>query len=166
MHQRHKRKMKGRIGQLQKPVAVRIYWMYNLFITRSLTHLFKKAMLPECLMNVYQINFSWEIQMRNRSHCGQKKRYKDTLKASFKDFMLHEQVKWRGPIRKCAGEYEARESAKQSRNVLSGKPKLSHHQPNFLSQTSLVLPATGSVELRLGSFTILEHLIIEFNALD
>ena len=39
----------------------------------------------------------------------------------------------------------------------SGKPELRHHQQSFLPQTSLVLSATGSLELRLASSAILEH---------
>ena len=50
-----------------------------------------------------------------------------------------------------------KESAKPSRNVHSGKPELMHHQLSFLPQTSLVLSATGSLELRLVSSAILEH---------
>ena len=50
-----------------------------------------------------------------------------------------------------------KESAKPSRNVFSGKPELRHHQQSFLPQTSLVLSATGSLELRLFSSAILEH---------
>ena len=64
-------------------------------------------------------------------------------------------TKWRGLIRRWAGEYEAK---RISRNVHSGKPKLRHHQQSFLTQTSLVLSATGSLELRLvSSAIILEH---------
>ena len=51
-----------------------------------------------------------------------------------------------------------KESAKPSRNVHSGKPELRHHQQSFLPQTSLVLSATGSLELRLVSSVILEHI--------
>ena len=50
-----------------------------------------------------------------------------------------------------------KESAKPSRNGHSGKPELRHHQQSFLPQTSLVLSATGSLELRLVSSAILEH---------
>ena len=50
-----------------------------------------------------------------------------------------------------------KESAKPSRNVHSGKPELRHHQQSFLPQTSLVLSATGSLELLLVSSGILEH---------
>ena len=75
-------------------------------------------MLPECLMNVCQRKILYgELQMGKRSHGGQKKRYKDTLKASLKDFNIPteswEQIaqdgtKWRGLIRRGAGEYEAK----------------------------------------------------------
>ena len=50
-----------------------------------------------------------------------------------------------------------KESAKPSRNVHSGKLELRHHQQSFIPQTSLVLSATGSLELRLVSSAILEH---------
>ena len=58
-----------------------------------------------------------EIQVRKHSHGGQKKRYKDTLKASLNDFNIptesreqiaQDRTKWRGLIRKGAGEYEAK----------------------------------------------------------
>ena len=50
-----------------------------------------------------------ELQVGKRSHGGQKKRYKDTLKASLKDFNIptesweqiaHDRTKWRGLIKK------------------------------------------------------------------
>ena len=47
-----------------------------------------------------------------------------------------------------------KESAKPSRNVHSGKPEVRHHQQSFPSQTSLVLSATGSLELGLVSSAI------------
>ena len=108
-----------------------------------------------------------ELQVGIRSHGCQKKRYKDTLKASLKDFNIpldsweqiaQDHIKWRGLIKK--GELvntKQKESAKPSRNVHSGKPELRHHQQNSLPQTSLVLSATGSLELRLVSSAILEH---------
>ena len=54
--------------------------------------------------------------MGKRFHGGQKKGYKDTLKASIKDFdiqqlweqIAEDQAKWRGLIRRGAGEYEAK----------------------------------------------------------
>ena len=67
-----------------------------------------------------------ELQVGKRSHGGQKKRYKYTLKAppphsppppSLKDFNIpaesweqiaHDRTKWRGLIKRGAGEYEAK----------------------------------------------------------
>ena len=105
-----------------------------------------------------------ELQVGKRSHGGQKKRYKDTLKASLKDFNIptesweqnaQDRAKWRGLIIRGAGEYEAKRisDAEQKRT-----PELRHHQQSFLPQTSLVLSATGSLELRLVSSAILEHI--------
>ena len=57
-----------------------------------------------------------KLQVGKRSHGGQKKRYKDTLKASLKDFNIptesweqiaQDRTKWQGIIRRRAGEYEA-----------------------------------------------------------
>ena len=59
--------------------------------------------------------FYGELQEGKRSQCGQKKRYKDTLKASLKDFNIpigfweqtaNERSKWRGLINKGAALYE------------------------------------------------------------
>ena len=106
-----------------------------------------------------------ELQVGKRSHGGQKKRYKDTIKASLKDFNIPteswEQIaqdctKWRGLIKRELVNTKQKES-KLSRNVHSGKPELRHHQQSFLPQTSLVLSATGSLELRLVSSAVLEH---------
>ena len=60
-----------------------------------------------------------ELQVGKRSHGGQKKRYKDTLKASLKDFNIptesweqiaQDRTKWRGLIKRGAGEYEAKKN--------------------------------------------------------
>ena len=57
-----------------------------------------------------------ELQVGKCSHGDQKKRYKDTLKASFEYFniptesceqILQDQAEWRGLIRRGADEYEA-----------------------------------------------------------
>ena len=50
-----------------------------------------------------------------------------------------------------------KESVQPIKNVRSGKLELRHHQNSFLPQASLVLSATGSLELRLVSPSILEH---------
>ena len=107
-----------------------------------------------------------ELQVGKRSHGGQKKRYKDTLKASLKDFNIptepweqiaQDRKKWRGLIKGELVNTKQKESAKPSRNMHSGKPELRHHQQSFLPKTSLILSATGSFELRLVSSAILEH---------
>ena len=55
--------------------------------------------------------------MGKRSHGGQKKRYKDTLKTSLKDFTIptesweqitQDRAKWRGLIRRDVSKYEAK----------------------------------------------------------
>ena len=57
-----------------------------------------------------------ELQVGKRSQGGQKKRYKDTLKASLKNYSIptesweqiaQDRIKWRGFIRRGADEYEA-----------------------------------------------------------
>ena len=63
--------------------------------------------------------FYGELQGGKRSQGGQKKRYKDTLKASLKDFDIligsweqtaQERSKWRGLINKGAALYEKKEN--------------------------------------------------------
>ena len=62
-----------------------------------------------------------ELEMGKCSHGGQKKRYKDTLKASLKDFNIptelweqiaQDRAKWRGLIRRGTSEYEAKRISK------------------------------------------------------
>ena len=86
--------------------------------------------------------------------------------STYQQSIAEDRTKWWGIIKRGTGEYEAKkkkkkkkkkQSAKPSRNVHSGKPELRHHQQSFLPQASLVLSATGSLELRLVSSAILEH---------
>ena len=58
-----------------------------------------------------------ELQVGKLSHGGQKKRYKETTKASHEDFNIptesweqiaQDRTKWRGLIRRGAGEIEAK----------------------------------------------------------
>ena len=75
-------------------------------------------MLPECMRNILPKKILYgELEMGKGSHGGQKKRYKDTLKASLKDFNIptelweqiaQDRAKWRGLIRRGASEYEAK----------------------------------------------------------
>ena len=75
--------------------------------------------------------FYCELQEGMRSQGGQKKRYKDTLKASLKDFEItigsweqtaQERSKWRGLINKGAALYEKRESVKLKESAKNAKP--------------------------------------------
>ena len=86
-----------------------------------------------------------ELEMGKRSHGGQKKRYKDTLKASLKDFNIptesweqiaQNRAKWRGLIRRGASEYEARRisEAEQKRTQCKARAKAS---PTELSCSDL-----------------------------
>ena len=86
-----------------------------------------------------------ELQVGKRSNDGQKKRYKDSLKASLKDFYIPteswEQIaqdltKWRGLIRRRAGEYEAKRirEAEQRRAQRKARGKAS---PTELSSSDL-----------------------------
>ena len=86
-----------------------------------------------------------ELQVGKRSHGGQKKRYKDTLKASLKDFNIstesweqiaQDRTKWRGLIKRGAGEYEAKRisEAEQKRTQRKARAKAS---PTELSSSDL-----------------------------
>ena len=86
-----------------------------------------------------------ELQVGKRSHGGWKKRYKDTLKASLKDFNIptesweqiaQDQTKWRGLISRGAGEYEAKtiSEAEQKRVQWQARAKAS---PTELSSSDL-----------------------------
>ena len=82
--------------------------------------------------------FYGELQEGKRSQGGQKKRHKDTLKASLKDFEIpmgsweqtaQERSKWRGFINKGAALYEKKRTVKLKESEESAKPKqLCHHQ--------------------------------------
>ena len=96
--------------------------------------------------------------MGKRSHGGQKKRYKDTLKASLKDFNIptesweqiaQDRAKWRGLIRRGASEYEAKRisEAEEKRAQRKARAKAS---PIELSCSDLFVPsATDSLEQEL-----------------
>ena len=80
--------------------------------------------------------FYGELQVGKLSHDGQKKRYKDTLKASLKDFNIPTEswkqiaqyrTKWRGLIKRGVGEYEAKRisEAEQKRAERKARAKAS-----------------------------------------
>ena len=78
--------------------------------------------------------FYGELQEGKRSKSDQKKRYKDTLKASLNDFDIpmgsweQERSKWRGLINKGAALYEKRESVKLKESAENAKPIPMGHQ--------------------------------------
>ena len=81
--------------------------------------------------------FYGELQEGKRFQGGQKKRYKDTLKACLKDFDIQiesweqtalERSKWRGLINKGAALYEKSESMKLKVNAENAKQMPMGHQ--------------------------------------
>ena len=86
-----------------------------------------------------------ELHVGKRSHGGQKKRYRDTLRPSLGDFgvptgsweqIAQDRTKWRGLIRRGAGEYETKRisEAEQNRAQLKARAKAS---PTELSSSDL-----------------------------
>ena len=86
-----------------------------------------------------------ELQVGKRSHGDQKKQFKDTLKASLKDFNIptesweqiaQDRTKWRGLIKWETGEYEAKRinEAEQKRAQRKARAKAS---PTELSSSDL-----------------------------
>ena len=77
--------------------------------------------------------FHGELQEGKRSHGGQKKRYKDTLKTSLKDFniptessweqAIQDRTKWCCLIRKGAAKYEEERMFEAERKRKEGKAK-------------------------------------------
>ena len=89
--------------------------------------------------------------MGKRSHDGQKKRYKDTLKASLKDFNIptesweqiaQDRAKWRGLTRRGAGEYEARRISEGEQKHAQRKARAKASPTDYLALTSVVPSAT------------------------
>ena len=100
----------------------------------------------------------WRSRNEQRSHGGQKKRYKDTLKASLKDFNIPTESWNRLHRTKQSVEASSEEVlanmrqtewAKPRRNVHSAKPELRHYQQLCLALFSVVPSATDSLELEL-----------------
>lgn len=109
-------------------------------------------------------NSLWRIRNGQTSHGGQKKRYKDTIKPSLKDFSIptesweqiaQDRAKWRGLIRKGASEYEAKRirEAEQKRTQRKARAKAS---PTELSSSSLCCSICKSqLRARIG---LISHL--------
>ena len=76
--------------------------------------------------------------MGKLSHGGKKKRYKDTRKTSLKDInipteIVQDRAKWRGFIRRGAGEYKAKRisEAAQKRSQRKAQAKASPTKLSF-----------------------------------
>ena len=105
-----------------------------------------------------------ELQEGKRSQGGQTKRYKDTLKASLKDFNIptesweqaaQDRTKWRFLINKGASKFEAKRICEAERKRKERKAR-DHYQTRH-SPNSLALFATDSLELKLAYTAINEH---------
>ena len=86
-----------------------------------------------------------ELQVGKRSHGGQEKRNKDTLKASLKDFSIptesweqiaRDHTKWRGLIKRGAGEYEVKRISKAEQKRVQRKAS-AKASPTELSSSDL-----------------------------
>ena len=104
-----------------------------------------------------------ELQVGKCSHGGQKKRYKDTLKASLKDFNIptesweqiaQDRTKWRGLIKRGAGEYEAKgiSEAEQKRAQRKARAKAS---PAELSSSDSCFICNRQFRAKIG---LISHL--------
>ena len=104
-----------------------------------------------------------ELQEGKRSQGGQKKRYKDALKASLKDFNIptesweqaaQDRTKWRCLINKGASQFEVRRICESEKK---GKQEPRDHHQTRHSPNSPALFATDSLELNLAYTAINEH---------
>ena len=107
-----------------------------------------------------------KLQEGKRSQGGQKKRYKDTLKASLKDFNIptesweqaaQDRTKWRCLINKGRPNLKQRESVKLKGSVIKGKQEPRDHHQTRHSPNSIALFAIDSLELKLAYTAINEH---------
>ena len=107
-----------------------------------------------------------ELQEGKRSQGGQKKHYKDTLKASLKDFIIpieswkqaaQDRTKLRCLINKGPPNLKKRESVKLKGSVKKGKQEPKNHHQSQHSPNSHALFATDSSELKLAYTAINEH---------
>ena len=87
-----------------------------------------------------------ELQVGKRSHGGQKKRYKDTLKAFLKYFNIptesweqiaQDRTKWRGLIRRGAGEYEEKKRISEAEQKRAQRKARAKASPPELSSSDL-----------------------------
>ena len=107
-----------------------------------------------------------ELQEGKGSQGVQKKRYKDTLKASLKDFNIptesleqavQDRTKWRCLINKVASQFEAKRICETKGSIKKGKQEPRDHHQTRHSPNSLALFATDSLELKLAYTAINKH---------
>ena len=110
--------------------------------------------------------FYGELQEGKSSQGGQKKRYKDTLKASLKDFNIptesweqaaQDGTKWRWLINKGAAQFESKRICEAERNYKERKARAKGSLSE--SQNSHALFESDSLELKLAKTAINEHTI-------
>ena len=97
-----------------------------------------------------------KLEMGKRSHGGQKKGYKDTLKAPSRISTIQQscgnKLHRTGQSGEASSEevlvnMRQKESAMPSRNEHGAKPELKHHQLSRLALTSVVPSVTDSLKL-------------------
>ena len=100
-----------------------------------------------------------QLQEGKRSQGGQKKRCKDTLKASHKDFNIptesweqaaQDRTKWRCLINKGASKFEAKRICEAERKRKERKARAKGPSSDSAQSESLALFATDSLELKLA----------------
>ena len=109
----------------------------------------------------------WDVKPNTGMYfSGQKKRYKDTLKASLKDFNIptesweqtaQDRTKWCCLMNKGASQLKLREPVKLKGSKKKGKQEPRDHHQTQHSQNSPALFATDSLELKLAYTAINEH---------
>ena len=113
-----------------------------------------------CIHNSIILHSPTHSQEGKRSQGGQKKRYKDTLKASLKDFNIPTESWEQSGVAsstKVPPNLKQRESVKLKGSVKKGKQESRDHHQTRHSPNSLALFATDSLELKLAYTTINEH---------
>ena len=107
-----------------------------------------------------------ELQEGKRSQGGQTKRYKDTLKASLKDFNIPTESRERLPRIEQSGvasstkvppNLKQRESVKLKGSIKKRKQEPRDHYQTRHSPNSFALFATDSLELKFAYTAINEH---------
>ena len=107
-----------------------------------------------------------ELQEGKRSQGGQKKRYKDTLKASLKDFNIpieswelvaQDRTKWRCLINKGTSQFEEKriceaERKRKERKARAKEPSSVSAQPEFTCSI-----CNRQFRAKIGLYTINEH---------